>query len=1371
MRRGHLAASSWRQTTRVSSACVFSTAAPAGAGEEGERKSHLIYRSTLVATNTANAGAAAGDLLVTPTSFALRLRDELDGWLLIDANELQVELDLSWSLAPEAIWASGWSPRLAVRLFWKEIIGSSFSPPPTPALSGRVYRAGTLADAADAAVALYEALPWSEGSQPQSLLPVLVPAPGQQTVRFMLLSAPLDAAVEKAGQVVLGRGESTRARGMMRLTLAPPGRLLPGEGPGAFNGFAAFPSFFQSTAPAPSAKLPLTLSPESLEDEPDSEAIAVFASFRLAWDGTIAPTHTLSWRGRLSSLTLSGPAVAWSSAVTALGGQEGTLRIGGPGTRTASRALGARVVDGSTVAVSATFTLPLGRVVPVGADVARGDRSGHSAGLLIPLADKKDPPGGVPFFLSVTERMASTEDRLLTATVFDNSDESGSQDYVLLGSEPFSVMRFAEVRLGARGDASNAAVATYSSDTRIWQLKQVTPYYHYVLPSQVAGEGSDKPHRLELFDLATPQTPNEGPFRPYDDEPLATNADPERWGDLHRRAVSFKLTPSAEIWLKPSDVERRYFMPAWDTYDLFRQRGALGLGAAVAAFRAEFLYGLSVGVDVTRETGAGAQARLAEIEALIGRPVGPAQAVRTGDEDLGARWNALAAVIMRRPERLEVWASDPSSTLEFAPARFADGVSFALRGSALSRTPILETGVVESDGLPQVPSGERLRQHPQGLAGGAFWPIESPNLFQSLQKNPDAVGGSLQGVAFSALGGDAQQKAEFLNGKVAILSETRNGFVERQKVEVLGRIGALWHRAKHVIVYQRTTNPTAQFAPKQKEDPQRRRSRRPILRKVSEYIELIDCERSYPDFSEGNPRSAGYLKKVRFNSKIINVDSAWARDIGTDAFEIPLWDRLSARERPQVYPLPDIAFVTVAEGDGDDALVAQECLDPQNLFFFADVSSATSSDTNTWLARIGIDFGNVPPASTLAAVVDEMSSADPAENGRRRNVSRQLPGTGRFSWRLAPASRKTAINAGRSPKPVYVALDTISFMRGTQTAAPFPGELTDIVKARGQAMTSPPIDGLFYWPPAQSQDEATAARMPQTAVAFTAAVAAFKATLPQVGPINLPALQRARTNIDRTLNDLKAPLRDSLRAPLQNAAAVAETFAKAQTFISSGQRACETLKANALGLIKGKSALVLENIRAWEAKAEAVQYALPLAKKDLRTDLLGEVDRLLRPIFDEASADVGRGTGAVEAARAIVADTQAEAEAVIARTRARVKTCIDAYDRNMPSSPARRAAFQTSLVAAVSSVNDDLEAAVDEARQRLGVELGNASQAIAGHLAIALEEIAKTQIFVLADLKNGRWWWPIAEARRGSPGNVARQRWPRYGQKGARRGA
>ncbi|WP_072381481.1 hypothetical protein [Rhizobium tibeticum] len=130
------------------------------------------------------------------------------------------------------------------------------------------------------------------------------------------------------------------------------------------------------------------------------------------------------------------------------------------------------------------------------------------------------------------------------------------------------------------------------------------------------------------------------------------------------------------------------------------------------------------------------------------------------------------------------------------------------------------------------------------------------------------------------------------------------------------------------------------------------------MRKVREYIELLQPERGYPDFETASARSAGFLDRVRFNSHIIPVDSAWASDVGDYGWQIPLWNRSAARERPQVYPMPDVAFVTLGEGQGERPRVAQECRDPDFVYFFADFKTA-GSDTDAWPARDRVHWSGV----------------------------------------------------------------------------------------------------------------------------------------------------------------------------------------------------------------------------------------------------------------------------------------------------------------------------------------------------------------------------------------------------------------------------
>ena len=94
---------------------------------------------------------------------------------------------------------------------------------------------------------------------------------------------------------------------------------------------------------------------------------------------------------------------------------------------------------------------------PIGVDVARADRSGRPGPLLIPLdATGGGTPADNLFWLTATETLSPTHDRLLEATVTENSQETGERSYVVLSSEPYSIFRFTHQPLHARAPGATA---------------------------------------------------------------------------------------------------------------------------------------------------------------------------------------------------------------------------------------------------------------------------------------------------------------------------------------------------------------------------------------------------------------------------------------------------------------------------------------------------------------------------------------------------------------------------------------------------------------------------------------------------------------------------------------------------------------------------------------------------------------------------------------------------------------------------------------------------------------------------------------------------------------------------------------------------
>lgn len=917
------------------------------------------------------------------------------------------------------------------------------------------------------------------------------------------------------------------------------------------------------------------------------------------------------------------------------------------------------------------LNLALDAIEPIGVDIAWGDRTGRPRPLLLRDGER----GGAParYILSLRDQVARDDDRRLTAEILDGTAVAKPQGnaadappsgpaaarYILLSEQPFSVMRFEAQSLDARGDAGNLVVASYDSDTRQWSLRITSRRYRYSLPPQGIGESMDKPRRLALLDLkdgAAASTPQAAGER-HDD------------GYLQRYAVDYRLTSPADLWIEPSDLDRNFYLPEWASYDIFRQRGDLGTGAALAGLRAEFLYGLGVSVDPALEKGAAATARVAEIEALLGRPV------RKGEQTADNRgwvqkWNRLADAIAHRPERLELWMREAGAAQPFVPARFERGARFALRDRAAFRSPFA---------TPFDDAELHHRLSPHGLPGGVLWPIESRAFCREFLDRPDSTGGTIERIALAPHGGDADFRAEFLNGLLAVIADVRAGRVQRQRVEIIGRIGAFWNRAKHVVIYERTVSPSPQFTP---DEGIGATSRRPVLRKVEEFVELLEPERFYPDGPAGSEAMAGFLHAVRFNSRRIHVDSAWSEDVGRSGWQIPLWNRRSAQRRPSVYPQPDIAFVSHAEGDEDRPLVAQQCLDPENLYFYSD-AKAPDADTDRWAPVLSVDWVNLP-----APTARQQPDLDPqARDGETKLPSApRIPrGYRRFTWRLAPASRRTRLNAGRAGQPLYAALDTLTFSRAVAPEQPVrANELSNGLADASQTIR--PDRGIG----AELQTLGTAVRTGDRD-RILAAADTFKGRIDQVDP--------RRFKLEKL-----DPLRD---------------LATTQTPL------CHKLIDDFAAGLERKKLLLMAELRAWLEQADAISAPLPGDTRDawirsVVAEIMGEI----APALGDLQADIGRVETDVANAGAIVAQFEAELFTLFDRAKRKLDETRQAYVDGKPWSPARIESYHKKLEAGRDALIGDLSAAVSEVRSRLSTELGRVSNGITTAIGALLEEIA-----------------------------------------------
>lgn len=256
-----------------------------------------------------------------------------------------------------------------------------------------------------------------------------------------------------------------------------------------------------------------------------------------------------------------------------------------------------------------------------------------------------------------------------------------------------------------------------------------------------------------------------------------------------------------------------------------------------------------------------------------------------------------------------------------------------------------------------------------GLAGGFHYGFESKAIYNEFWRESLVKGSSsavLENPAFTSLGGYGKQIARFASDKTVIKSISTLGRTHFYAVERIGRIGAFWNKAKHVIEYERTVVPTEQF----KDHPPH--LGRLLVRKVREYIEILEPTRKYPDFTTSQPDAPGAVMGCTFKSKIIPVLSSWGHDVvqgtlddGTPnliGWEVPLW---KPGANPKVYIKPQIQLELTPPIDSDETAILVNLSEPENLWFYTDTRETVgdviiTADVHKWPPVKNVDYTDLP---------------------------------------------------------------------------------------------------------------------------------------------------------------------------------------------------------------------------------------------------------------------------------------------------------------------------------------------------------------------------------------------------------------------------
>jgi hypothetical protein len=654
-----------------------------------------------------------------------------------------------------------------------------------------------------------------------------------------------------------------------------------------------------------------------------------------------------------------------------------------------------------------------------------------NAPLLLPL----DPPAattGGDAILTVTAEEAFTRHRNHTlalslskvgqqtapgagATPPAVAAESPPGWLYLIDPQPFRIAAVAYPTFASTDESSQIAVWNAAGEGGLsWRIRDEGQTIRLVLPPQTIGEAMEK-NRSTL------------PGLPKDVDPKRPAA--ARFGSL------------TELSINPSFADARFREPDWNLRRILGQAMQRSPGARLRDLRLELLYGL-----ITRIQSP--DVWYTEIAGAIGEAALPLTDVFDDSKPHLKRHALLIAAVLAAQRRRvaidKLWKDRPDDDLTLE-----DGVSFQIRVRKLDhnnlvggpetplRWPVASKIPEDGGGLIDTVSLKATfaadDDDSSSFPGGLAWAFDSANILMSVYANPKSEGGRVRGIHLSALGGYGNQRALFDEKKTIVEAEATQGRLQRYRLERIGRIGGLLNRAKHVIVYERSVVPPAQFYNVipigLREDEL---AGRPVVRKFEEYVEILQPIRRYPEDGR-SVQACGFLRGSEFKSRKIRVDSSWGADVRREGWQVPLWNKLFLALPPNptnpddpvnLYPKPQIRLTMVAEGGGE---VACEVDEPEKLVFYTSVVKGEGEDTDSWQKVRDIDFCDCPSPTVgamrpeSADLTDAMLPAEPAH----------VPGWERLTIGLVPAKDGVAIASGRTEGGPAAILRNVTISRST----------------------------------------------------------------------------------------------------------------------------------------------------------------------------------------------------------------------------------------------------------------------------------------------------------------------------------------------------
>lgn len=795
-----------------------------------------------------------------------------------------------------------------------------------------------------------------------------------------------------------------------------------------------------------------------------------------------------------------------------------------------------------------------------------------------------------------------SQNQNLTDSATNICSPSGGRDVIVLDRNPFLVAQVRYVPFDRVRYASNT-IARWSNAEGVgpsWQLQFDERPFCLVLPPQAVGEAMAKAREIE---------------EPKPDKPSNLN---------------FNFGPAAKLELDPRAARTRFSEAPWNLRRILGTQGQPGAGPGVLRMQYELLYGLSCVAEKPA-------IRLADIFSRVGRIPARRDSLpkwKMTDSQSRAyleeriRWSKLYRRYAARVALLEPWNSllpaDPRSSTDDS----GNTVVLSERLKCVLRLPPQSNMKAPFDpapGSPPAPAGT--------LGGGATWGFESRNVYNAVvsPENINSSSAQLSAFSLSALGGWGKQKAGFQKDLTTIYGDVAMGRAYRYKLERIGRIACFWNLAKHVIVYERTVVPSQQFG-------QLQTGLRgwPVLRKVREYVEILEDERGFPDGDdpreEGDKRACGFVRNCQFQQGAqFNVLSSWGSDVRDEGWKVPLWN--PAAEPAAVYPKPQLSLGLVTNLSEKEVTFPCDLSEPQNVYFYTQTKDP-DPDPHKWRPVEGVDYVNAP-----RPVVQSRDFEDGDPRQYEPNEAVVPPAFGPCTFRLDPSPVLTNLMAARSPKALSAVLETVTLVRSTvlrQAGWEDPAAVeakvvrevrSTVTEVYRKFLRQLPLDGP---PGAQLLEELKAqAAQDATFKELTDKLAEAKGKVNRLRDEVITGLQRlegeARGRFESFVNNsLKGPL-DDLETRVREVSEAAQ-FNKERALLLLGdfQRAVE-------------EKLLLVSSMPGAAQAHLARYAEMVVS--LHGRLVGELERLeadLNAGTAQAADALQRAEAALEQARGLI---------------------------------------------------------------------------------------------------------------------------------------